>query len=375
MKDLAIILQKVVIKPYYRQNAGFFLVLFIFAFGLQSPPSLLLSPVFLTDVISEPVFITAVLLLFFLYYLKCFNFINKTLNAPENSFLQITALLPFKLLLYNLIRVHALLFFPALAYTLLMTVYAFLQKHFLTGISIILYNMVLLFCSAIYFYRKLSGPLTANVKATFFPRITFIPVLNTVYLWYWRYLVAQEKVLFFLTKVFSGSILLVFLNMYPYPNYDLRPTQIGFWTAVVSHVMLIQRVQLFQEKDLAFLRNLPYSHLRRFWHQALFYGLCLIPELVLIVWHLPFSTTILFIGQLFALGISFMLLMHALLYLQNQSLRKYVWQVFFIFMAFLLFFLTSPPLYLLTVVISATAYVIFSGKYYAYEPEKTETAA
>ena len=368
MSALPDILQKVVVKLFYRQNAGFFLAVFIFAFGLQSPPSLLVSPMFLSDAVGSPVFIVVDLLLFFLYYLKCFNFTNKTLNAPENSFLQVAALLPPQLLLYNLARVHILLYFPALVYTLLMVGYAIGQMNYLAGVLIILYNIILTSFSATFFYRKLSGT-KKDPKSNFFLRFGFIPAFNTVYFWWLRYLLGQEKVMLFLTKLFSGSILLAFLYIYPYPAYDLRPALIGFWTAVVSHVMLIQRVQLFQEKDLTFLRNLPYNYFRRFGHQAVFYGFCLIPELILLLRYLPITTTFLFIGQLFALGISFMLLMHALLYRQKQSLRNYARIVFFIFMVFLLFFLTSPPLYLITVILSVSAFGIFSKRYYAFEPE------
>ena len=370
MSALQAILKKVIVKPYYRQNAGFFLVVFIFAFGLQSPPSLLVSPMLLSHAISAPIFITAVLLLFFLYYLKCFNFIQKTLNAPENTFLQVATLLPNKLLLYNLARVHILLFFPALTYTLLMVGYAFGEKHYLTGFIILLYNIVLTSVSAIFFYRQVSGSRT-GAKANLLTGIQFIPVPNTVYFWSWRYLLEQEKVMLFLTKLFSGSVLLPFLYMYPYPTYDFRPIQIGFWTAVVAHVMLIQRVQLFQETNLTFLRNLPFTRLSRFGQLALFYGICLLPELVLITRFLPFSS-ILSVIKLFVLGISFMLLMHALLYIFNQSLRPYSRQVFFIFMGVLLFLLTSPPLYILTAIITATAYSIYYKKYYAYEPEKID---
>ena len=370
MSILPVILQKVVGIPYYHQNAGFFLVVFILAFGLQSPPSLLVSPLFLMDAVLSPVFITAILLLFFLYYLKCFNFINKTLNAPENSFLQVAALLPPQTLLYYLARAHVLLYLPALAYTLLMVGYAAWQQHYQTAFIILLYNMVLTTLSAVLFYQKLTNVPT-DKKLNLLPKISLLPEFNKVYVWTLRYLLEQEKVMLFLTKLFSGSVLLAFLYLYPYPAYDLRPALIGFWTAVVSHVMLVQRVQLFGEEDLTFLRNLPYSRRQRLGQQAVFYSLCLVPELILLLRFLPLSAS-LFMMQLGALGISFLLLMHALLYLKDQSLRKFSRQVFFIFMGFLLLFLTSPPLYLLSINLTAIAYSIYYQRYYAYEPEELE---
>jgi len=371
MRVLQAILQKVVVIPYYCQNAGFFLVVFILAFGLQSPPSLLVSPMFLMDAVLSPVFITAILLLFFLYYLKCFNFIHKTLNAPENSFLQVAALLAPKTLLYYLARVHVLLYLPALVYMVLIVGYAAWQKQYQTAFIILLYNMVLATLSAVLFYQKLINART-DKKLNTIPKIGFLPGSSSVCVWTLRYLLEQEKVMLFLTKLFSGSVLLAFLYLYPYPAYDLRPALIGFWTAAVSQVMLVQRVQLFGEEDLTFLRNLPYSRGRRLGQQAVFFGLCLIPELIILLRFLPLSAA-LFMLQLWALGISFLLLMHALLYLKDQSLRQFSRQVFFIFMGFLLFFLTSPPLYLLSIILTAIAYTIYHQRYYVYEPEELES--
>ncbi|KAA5546699.1 hypothetical protein [Adhaeribacter rhizoryzae] len=359
------IFNKVVVQQFYQLNAGFFLVVFFLAFGIQQPPTMLVSPYFLTGAVTSSIFIFSVLGVFLLYYLKCFNFLLKTIRAPENEYLFITSLFPRRILWLSLGLTHLQLFLPALVYTLLISYYGLLTAHFWVIWVTTTYNLLLIFFTILYFHHQLAQTIPEKAIKNIFTssekRILAPPVL-----WPLRYLLRQEKVMLGLTKILSLGVLYAFMTLYPYPQYDLRPTYIGFLTAVITQAMLVQQVQQFQETALSFWRYLPYAHWQRFTYQVILFTLLLAPEIILL-FRLNFNpAAIISLIFLVTFGISVILLLYTLLYLKLNR-ETYLKWVFFIYIGLLLFLLLHPPLYLLTILLFLLAYLLYYRNYYVYE--------
>lgn len=366
MRALYAILLKVTVQQFYRLNAGFFLVVFFLAFGIQQPTSLLISPAFLTGAVVSPWFIVFVLILFGLYYLKCFNFIQKTLRAPENEVLYVGSLLPRLNVLISFGLTYLLVFLPAFAYTILLGFYAFMVHKYAVVVSIMLYNLVLLFFTTIYFYYQLKQTRPAYSEENFI-NVLEKKLLSWPLWWPLRYLMRQEKVMLGLTKLLSLGVLYAFLVLYPYPQYDLRPTQIGFLTAVAVQAMLVQQIQVYQETALFFLRQLPQAAGYRFIRQGIIFGILLLPEVILLFRYNLQTTTLISLLLLYFFGVSILLVFHALLYLPGTAQEAFLKQVFFLFMGYLLLLLYYPPLYFLSGFSLLLAFLLFRKYYFRYE--------
>jgi len=365
MFALLSILNKVVVQQFYRLNAGFFLVVFFLAFGIQQPPTMLVSPPFLTGAVTSPIFIFSVLALFGLYYLKCFNFLLKTIRAPENEYLFIISIFSRRLLWAGLGLTHLQLFLPALAYTILISYYALQTVNYWVIAAVTLYNLLLILYSVIYFGRKITQTIPEaaanNIWRSGEKRILAQPVF-----WPLRYLLRQEKVMLGLTKILSLGVLYAFMVLYPYPQYDLRPTYTGFLTAVIAQAMLVQQVQQFQESALSFWRNLPYPRWQRFTYQIILLSLLLLPEIIMVFRLNFYPAAIISLFFLVTFGIGVIALLYTLLYVKlNQE--TYLKSVFFIYIGLLLFLLLHPPLYLLTILLFLLAYLLYYRRYYVFE--------
>ncbi|WP_026463140.1 hypothetical protein [Adhaeribacter aquaticus] len=365
MKDLQAILERVIVKQYYRRNIGFFFLVFFLAFGIQNPSTLLISPHFLVKAIHSAAFIGGTLLCCFLFYLKCWNFIYKTLLAPENEFLFAASLLSKLSLLYNLGNIHILLFIPALGYTILLMGYAFWLNASGTFVILLTFNLFLLTNTVVSFYLILRKTPPETILRIL--NLDLLFKLKHISLWPLRHLIQKEKVLLLLTKLFSLAILFAFIQVYPDPSFDLRAIRVGFLFAVVAHIPIILRLQQFQETQLNLLRQLPYPTYNRLLQQLIQYLLLLLPEVLFlfrsnmsIYYLLPLLTLVVF-------GISLLLVFLVLMYQPNYSLNQFIKQSFFLFLGLLLLLLASTPIGILAFVHLWVSYLLFKRWFYQYE--------
>lgn len=366
MVELTVILQKILVKEFYRRNTGFFLVVFFLGFGIQQPPSMLVSPAFLIDVAGEPIFILAVLILFFLYFLKCFNFMQKTIRAKENEYILVASLLPRPAVLVSLGQAFIQLFLPALAYCALVAFYGYMtQNYWVIGV-ILIYNIGLIFFTIFYFYRQLTQTIPEN-NTGLFTLLHRYKINLPAFTWPLAHILRQEKVMLFLTKILSCGVLLAFVILYPYLEYGIRPTQIGFLMALTVHCMMVQNIQRFQEIDLHIFRNLPFSFLTRLRQQSILFAILLLPELLLLIRYLPFPDGFLYVLLLLFFGISFLLFCYALVYFNWVELESYIRFIFFLFFTLLFSLLGYVPIYILSSILMAAAIFLYQKWYYRFE--------
>ena len=116
------ILQKTIVRPFYRQNAGFFLLVFLVFFGVVAPSQQLnYHYTLITGLLTTPGVLAIVLLAWLFYAGKCSRWLAATLSDPSFSFLnELTRLSP-RQVFFQLILLHSLLFLPVSGYALAIT--------------------------------------------------------------------------------------------------------------------------------------------------------------------------------------------------------------------------------------------------------------
>src|ERR1700761_7317197 len=81
-------LNKIFVAAFYRQQAGFFLFIFIVFFGVVAPSmQLAYHYALILGMLEAPVFMALVWLAWLGYALKIYRFISAILDAPEYRFL------------------------------------------------------------------------------------------------------------------------------------------------------------------------------------------------------------------------------------------------------------------------------------------------
>ncbi|MBA9078184.1 hypothetical protein [Rufibacter quisquiliarum] len=364
MKALDAVLRKVVVQQFYTRNAGFFLVVFFLMFGVQQPASFLISPMFLSGVAASPMFTLLVLGVFFLYYLKCLQFLLKVLQAPENEFLYLASLLPEKELRFSWAKAYLGVFLPAVAYTGWLGIVGVYTGSYWAMLLVLVFQVGLLLVTVKLLQKKLSG---YRVPQRGKPWLKLPSWPWPPFLWPLRFFLHQEPVMLLLTKLLAVAVLLGFMHLYPYPEFDLRPTQVGFLIAATAHAMLVQRVQEFQEAELKVIRQLPFTSAARILQQALLFGVLLLPEFFFLFRFAGHWETLWPLGQLCLFGVGYLLLLLTLLYRPGSAQETYLQQVFFLFMGLLLGFLLSPPLWLVALLFLAFSFLRYRRWYYQYE--------
>lgn len=364
MHELHVVLQKTVVVPFYRLNAAFFFVAFILMFGLQSPPTYLISPGFINQALTTPATSLLLLTLLFLYFLKCFNFVLKLFRLPEYHCLMVAGLMNKRTLLGSLLVLYLKLMLPALLYSLLVLYYALLLGQW-TAVAVLLFVHLVLLSYKLWFFYGFFRKGESRKTGLFLSKPGFL--FRAPASWPLYYLFSQEKVLLLLSKLFSWSMILAFMTVYPYPDYDLRPTYTGFLLAVAGHIMLVRRVQYFQEHDLFITRNLPLPLWQRMWGYAFTFLMLLLPELTLFVWFYQDMALWPVLLNLVLLGSSLLLFLASQLYrISNQ--RSFYRQAFLLFMGLLLLILCAAPLLLVSGTFFLLSWLCFKKYFFAYEP-------
>ena len=112
------IVNKTLVESFYRQNAGFFVLLFVLFFGVVAPSEQLAYHYSLIlGMLETPLFLGIVLFAWLLYGLKTSRFLFAVLDEPEaNFFFKLGVMSPGRLF-RSCMRIQGLLFLPVWAYS------------------------------------------------------------------------------------------------------------------------------------------------------------------------------------------------------------------------------------------------------------------
>jgi len=374
LKETRALLHKALVRPYYKENAGLFLFIFILLFGVVAPSQQLNYHYHLIlGMLNTPALFGLVMLVWYFYSEKCTRFILARLQSPELSFLDILNALPAGKIYRQLSRVYVGLFLPVYGYTL-----AVLGVAFYLGASgtMLLIALTLALLQGVQVRRILQRLRSPGRQHRIPRRLRFLSGKRRAYgpssLPYWRifirYLVKEQKGLFLGIKLFNGSILYLLLHAQGQTpgDYDLRMPILFYSIGLFGHGVLVYRLRALEETRLVFYRGLPISLPKRMLQYGLLYLVVLIPEMILISWLSPkllhYVDAIEFVGWSYAV----LLLLDSLLFVRPFPMKGYLKLLFCIFMIVYGGVLGGFFL-LLTILTFLAATTLFFWSYYRYE--------
>ncbi len=356
------ILQRVLVFHFYRVNAGFFFFWFFLLFGV---PAQVISfhMSLIHGMIQSGVFLACVVLIWFLYTLKCINYNIKQLNEPRQHFLFVLNHLSNKKQYGLMLFVHIQMFLPVLVYACIVAKIAFSQNRYTSAFTVIIANLLLIILPVfIYRYALQKRSLTIRL----FPATSFFHIPKPFFsipLWFiWK----ERKQMLLVTKSFSLLLLYGFINLYEPDSPDIRPVLLIMLLVAMAHCTIIANIRAFEEMYLSFSRSLPVSLFKRFFGLLLTYTVLLLPELLFVWKGYPLHFTLLGFVQLLLLSVSILVFYHSLL-LMNDIDQDGYFRIVFISGAMLFFMLLYNPGIILSFLVTGLAAILFSSHYYTFE--------
>ena len=368
MKIIRTILFKSLVKPFYRQHAGFFTFLFIVLFGAVG----VVDGAGLFDyhysliraMLVNPFIFLLVLLLWLMYAKKCEQFILNTISSPDFSFLNMLSLMERKLLFRLVFSVQLLLFLPVISYAIIICVAGIFIHAYLACIILLIYILTLCTLSARWYIYQIKNP---GMNNTMKPVRTQIISRETPY---WKFLmrfIAQNrKLLYTGIKLFSCGTLYGMLKNQTGTDNELNMIILFFSIGILGHGLLIHQIRELEETRFTFYRAVPISLFKRFVQYALFYLVILVPEIITIILltpkHLTYPDATLFIFFSYSL----LLFLHSMLFIQFFTMKDYLKIILCLFLIIYCSILTSSFPWL-CIFLFLSSLIIFRGRYYRYE--------
>jgi len=319
------ILHSTVIHKFYERNSGFFLFIFFMMFGVVESTQIVnyhLSLIY--GMISSPIFLAIVCLLWSLYMIKCVAFFCQVLSLPENSFLRSLNILrpakQFKFVLYSI----TLIYIPVIIYTLLIIVISFRAEENAVALLITGFHGLLIFAGIRIILSRLNSTRPSRLVP---PEIRW-PWPKPFEFFYLSLLTSKLKTVLFITKIFSFSAIILFMRI-PLDHYEYRTAAMGLLFGLAAHTVIIFEFRKLEDHSFLFARSLPLSMLRRWTYLIIIYALLLLPESVLlIVNHIHLIDAILILIG----GTSFVLFSHCSLYGKELNMDRHLQMILWLFL-------------------------------------------
>lgn len=368
MSAVSRILSKIFIGRFYIRNTGFFLLLFYLLFGVVDGGQLpRYHYTLLLGIVGSVHLLLLALLLWLLYNLKCMAYVLKTVTAKEYSFLYATlGSLQGPRKRYAWALVQAGIYAPVLIYSGIAVVVACFNGYYGAAVSIVCFNGLMCALPLWVYDRQVRHP----GRRLFFVR--WQHWLNRRFrkpfpLYYIYELLLNNMRMLAGVKVVSALVLIFTFTLLRGEAYDVRAVLTGWLICLLIHSMLVFDHRRFEDRFLAFARNLPVPLYRRYIGLAVTYTCLLLPEYGLLLAHTPLLQ-IWDILLFMAFGGSLLLLFHGILLFPRLDQDKYLRWVLALFCVLL--FLVLGYLYWPAVTgMQLIAACLFAGRYYRYEPE------
>jgi len=331
---------KIWADAFYRQNAGFFILIGLLLATFISGESLLL----LADLaVNNPSLLAAGFFLpGILYGWKVLRWGIKVIRSEENyffrSFLHLSKINQVKLLL----QFQAALLAPMIPFAgllILRSVHHHRPEVVGTMVLSLLFGAALL-CHL--WLRALHQPHDSNPgKAAAFG--------NTAWLkgwpgWLVRHLLQHEPMLFFWTKLLSVLVIAGAFRLYHSDDYDERLLNLALLLAAFLHVGIADEARKLQH-NLSFLRNLPFPCTARIRMQTSLLLPLLAPEVLFFIRNCPTSEDFIYRLAATAFFVSLVLILTQSSYLSQAKpgIREKLFPVLFFGTSLAIMFSVSAP--------------------------------
>jgi hypothetical protein len=364
MRELLYVLIKSLAVPFYKRHAGVLLFVFFLMFGIvESSQIVEYHLALIGGMLNSEVFFAIVLAVWTLYSLKALHFLISTIRQEPYNFLHHLSVLPvgFGFLLF--FAVSAFIFLPVIIYTTFIYSVAFQNHYYTIIIFIALFQASLCSINGWALTRLLH---TASLPPFITVPSFTLPHLKSQFSFYIGYIFKEGKTSLLLSKMFSLTLLYIIRETLE-PGDDFRIIGLTWVFVLLSHTFLVQRLKIFEDQHLAWIRGFPISFGRTFIMYVQLYGLLMLPELMLItasLWRGIFYYEYLLL-PLYSGGL--LTLIHTYLFKPDRNPERFTSYLFWLFM--LCFMLVLGKLIVLvTAGVMVLSFILLRKRYRQYEP-------
>ena len=350
--------EKLIVRQFYLQNTGLFLVVLMLVGGfLSSAEHIALA----TYALHDGFFLTAYFIFWLLYTLYTIRFSLQVFQ--KNDLLQLFRLIPPGKRIAVLYLLHLQLLAPVIAYAGFMLWVGSSQHTTATNAVLVLIVGLLSVLPLPFVERALQNPnpeqFTGNLTAWLRQRFT------TPYGFFFiRYLFREQAATLLLTKTGSCLLTIGVLAIYPTDDYDIRLLSLGMLLAAAFHAGIVFELYQFEAMQLLLLRNLPLSIANRGVSYVGILALIISPEAFLLLKNHPADVSVPAITGVWAFGLSLLLLQYVALLSRHQARDRFMSLLFWPVIGCFFLIMYRLPVWGLAGAGLAVAAVLFIRNYY-----------
>jgi hypothetical protein len=358
------LLQKVLVRKFFRDNTSFFLLVIVLCFGfLSGREHRALAEGFIGSYLTMMIPLT----LWILYCLKVVRYNFQQSLRQENLILTQSAILQWNIRYPVFAGVSVIQLSPAIAYAGFVAAIALANKRFEIAALILVVWFVLVIATAamtILFVSCATAEKKTFVMQDFLNR-TFTRPQVWVQL---EHMLRSDPFMVLSSKLFSCILISAVAALYQYDEYDWRLLALGALFAFSGNITVMNGLHRNINHSLLWMRNMPIGLTR--WFLTTFIIICLLslPEAITIFTKLPAALQVTDAIAVVFLGISCQAFNYSILYLQVSYKDRIQYAAI---IAILLAILFKVPLWLLTTANTATALLLFAKNFHRFEYSET----
>ena len=258
-------------------------------------------------------FLVVVLSAWFLYALKCEQFVLDRLQGKDYAFITLLNLQPLSFVFVRMLKVQFLLFLPVLVYAFI-SLWIGIQHHWYANSIIVFVFTLTVSLLAAWRYSMLIRNY-GNIRSRSFLKISF-PFPKGLYLnFIFQYIWSQRKMLFLAIKIFSCILLYSMLVSGIKGESDMKMLLLFYSFGLLGHGVLIYKIRQMEEVNLGFYKALPVSLGSRIIQYAVLYLIIFVPEIIIILQMIPAYLNYHYVFVLIFFGWGILMLLNSLLFI------------------------------------------------------------
>lgn len=357
------VLNKVLVKEYYRLNAGFFLVIITLAFGFMSGTEHRALAEFF---IASPLLLSAPIGMWAIYLLKIINFNRSQVGLPQNQFLYTFNLWSYPRQVLPFFLIVATQFMPAILYGFFLVVMA-LKNNFYVPVIIIPIALFLFLLIATVMLQRQLNHVVSEAAVSILKKYLDYRLTKPLTQFYLEYLTRKDPALIFGTKIFSGLLIFAVTQLYSGESYDVRLLGMGCALSFSAGFMIVRQIYYFENKVFVLLRNLPLPVIRRITTFLLVFLILCLPEITVVIKYFPDALHWMEAPSVIFFGISTGLLFYGLHFTEVIHQKNFERPVFALVIGWILLILFRVPVFVLVLVNSGIGIWLVGKNFYRFE--------
>ena len=339
MMHLFVIVNKVLVKTFYKDNAGFFLVLTGLCFGfLRKADHIALAQFFVSSVY---VFMIPASL-WLLYTIKVILYNRDAVALQQNTFLSSFIFLPTGSKIILLLAAAMIQLLPIIAYGLFLIKMASAinlsqsksDPHELNIVCIIIALLFSLVSIVVFSANRNLLYATTERQITFIKRIFDSRFTKPHLQFFIEWVIRTRTAIFFGAKIFAAAVIIGISRFYLFDDYDVRLMALGVLLAMTANIGLIFQFHRFENYHFQWLKNLPLTLIQKIVFFLITFMMICLPEWIVLLRFFPSQLSLFNYAELFIFGNSLILLAYTSLFIHHIPFEKLTHYMFYCFMVF-----------------------------------------